>query len=113
MGASDHFIRLPFLLEGIFFGLVGALVSFTLVGAAYIWVHEFLQQTLSFFPVSLDTTYILRLLLTLTLFGIAIWRLGELPLCSPVPDGLVSLAVFLVFSITMYPRLSLRLLNTT
>ena len=77
MGASDHFIRLPFLLEGIFFGLVGALVSFTLVGAAYIWVHEFLQQTLSFFPVSLDTTYILRLLLTLTLFGIAIGGLGS------------------------------------
>ena len=77
MGASDHFIRLPFLLEGIFFGLVGALVSFVLVGASYIWVHELLQQTLSFFPVSLDTTYILRLFLTLTLFGIAIGSLGS------------------------------------
>ncbi len=77
MGASDHFIRWPFLLEGVFFGLIGALVSSILVGIAYIWVHEVLQQLISFLPVSLDTTYLLRLILILTLFGIAIGGLGS------------------------------------
>ena len=77
MGASDHFIRWPFLLEGVFFGLIGALISAILVGIAYIWVHEVLQQLISFLPVSLDTTYLLRLILILTLFGIAIGGLGS------------------------------------
>ena len=77
MGASDHFIRWPFLLEGVFFGLVGAVFSSLVVGIAYIWVHELLQQLISFLPVSFDTTYLLRLILTLTLFGIAIGGLGS------------------------------------
>lgn len=77
MGASDHFIRWPFLLEGVFFGLIGALIASVLVGIAYIWVHELLQQLISFFPVSLDTTYLLRLFLILTLFGIVIGALGS------------------------------------
>ncbi len=77
MGASDHFIRWPFLLEGVFFGLVGALFSSLVVGVAYLWVHELLQQLISFFPVSVDITYLLRLLLTLTLFGIVIGGFGS------------------------------------
>ena len=77
MGASDHFIRWPFLLEGVFFGLVGALFSSLVVGVAYLWVHELLHQLISFFPVSLDTTYLLRLFLTLTLFGILIGGFGS------------------------------------
>ena len=77
MGASDHFIRWPFLLGGIFFGLVGALFSSIVVGVAYIWVHELLQQLVSFLPFSLDTGYLLRLWLILALFGIAIGGLGS------------------------------------
>ena len=77
MGASDHFIRWPFLLEGVFFGLVGALFSSLVVGVAYLWVHELLHQLISFFPVSVDITYLLRLFLTLTLFGILIGGFGS------------------------------------
>ena len=77
MGASDHFIRWPFLLEGVLFGLIGALFSSIVVGIAYIWVHGLLQQLISFFPVSFDTTYLIRLFLILTLFGIAIGGLGS------------------------------------
>ncbi len=77
MGASDNFIRWPFLLEGVFFGLIGALFSSIVVGIAYIWVHGLLQQLISFFPVSFDTTYLLRLFLILTLYGIAIGGLGS------------------------------------
>lgn len=77
MGASDHFIRWPFLLEGVFFGLVGALFSSFVVGVTYIWVHELLQQLISFLPVSLDATYLIRLFLILTLFGIVIGGLGS------------------------------------
>lgn len=77
MGASDHFIRWPFLLEGVLFGLIGALFASIVVGITYIWVHELLQQLISFLPVSLDTTYLLRLFLIMTLFGIAIGSLGS------------------------------------
>lgn len=77
MGASDHFIRFPFLMEGVFFGLIGALFSSIVVGITYIWVHEVLRQLISFLPVSLDTTYLLRLFLILTVFGIAIGGLGS------------------------------------
>ena len=77
MGASDHFIRWPFLLEGVFFGLVGALFASLVVGVAYLWVHELLHQLISFFPVSVDITYLLRLFLTLTLFGILIGGFGS------------------------------------
>ena len=77
MGASDHFIRWPFLLEGILFGLLGALVASLIVGAAYISIYEVLQQLVSFLPVSLDTAYLFRLILMMTLFGIAIGALGS------------------------------------
>ena len=77
MGASDHFIRWPFLLEGVFFGLVGAFVASLLVGIAYLWVNELLQQLINFLPVSVDTTYLLRLFLTLMVFGIVIGGMGS------------------------------------
>ncbi len=77
MGASDHFIRWPFLLEGVFFGLVGAFVASLVVGIAYLWVNELLQQLINFLPVSVDSTYLLRLVLTLTVFGIVIGGLGS------------------------------------
>ncbi len=77
MGASDHFIRWPFLLEGIFFGLLGALFASLIVGAAYVSIHEVLQQLISFLPVSLDTAYLFRLILMMTLFGIVVGALGS------------------------------------
>jgi cell division transport system permease protein len=51
VGATDSFIRLPFLTEGMLIGLIAALISFGLLGAGYTyiitWASENYGQTLS------------------------------------------------------------------
>lgn len=39
VGATDFFIKLPFVIEGILLGLISALISYLLLWAAYGWVY--------------------------------------------------------------------------
>ena len=44
IGATDRFIRVPFVLEGIMIGLLGAVVSFGLISWGYIALTSFLES---------------------------------------------------------------------
>ncbi len=48
VGATNAFIRLPFLLEGIFLGLFGGLLALVLVLLAYVNAGDYLASTISF-----------------------------------------------------------------
>jgi len=77
MGASDNFIRGPFLLEGALFGLVGAVVSCVTVVVAYASLRDVLHSLHTFLALPLDVGYLGRLILFLLLFGTFIGVLGS------------------------------------
>ncbi len=57
VGATNSFIRLPFILEGAFHGVMGGAVSTILVLASYSWVHAYVAQHLSFMELVYSSTF--------------------------------------------------------
>ncbi len=51
VGAAEWFIRWPFILEGVFQGLVGSTLAAAVVGSSYSMLVPQLVQTISFLPV--------------------------------------------------------------
>ncbi|MCL5291137.1 MAG: permease-like cell division protein FtsX [Actinobacteria bacterium] len=77
VGASSWFIRWPFLLEGIFQGLVGATLA---IGALYLVKAtglSWLMRNLPFLPLSFDTALFWQMVFALTLGGVVIGASGS------------------------------------
>lgn len=49
IGATDAFIRLPFLIEGILIGVIGCMIPSWLIKSGYIWLTEFMGTSLGGF----------------------------------------------------------------
>ncbi|MGL6174198.1 MAG: permease-like cell division protein FtsX [Cellulosilyticaceae bacterium] len=47
IGATDAFIRLPFLIEGITIGIIGCIIPIGMIYTAYNWASEMMVQSLS------------------------------------------------------------------
>lgn len=77
VGASNAFIRWPFILEGMFLGLVGGLLAILLVGFGYDWLAEYIQTTLTFMPVVNETKLIWKVLGSIVLMGMGIGVVGS------------------------------------
>lgn len=77
VGASNAFIRWPFILEGMFLGLVGGLLAILLVGFGYDWLANYIQTTLAFMPVVNETELIGKVLGAIVLLGMGIGAAGS------------------------------------
>ena len=77
VGASDGFVRTPFVLEGLLQGLLGS----ALAGLAVIWINylfvEWAHNALPFVPISSDAVNTPVLLLMLVAVGVAIGVIGS------------------------------------
>ena len=78
VGASESFIRWPFILEGIIQGTLGSLIAAALVGSSYAMVVPKLLETVTFLPI-VPAEQILPLLLAgLVFMGAFVGALGSL-----------------------------------
>lgn len=78
VGATNAFIRLPFILEGAFHGVVGGAVSTVLVLAAYSWTNSYVSQHLGFLDLVYSTKFAVLYGLGTLLCGIAFGVVGSL-----------------------------------
>lgn len=77
VGASNGFIRWPFLVEGMLLGLIGGLIAIVIVGFGYQWLADYIRSTLTFMPVVAETTQIWQVLGLLILVGMGLGATGS------------------------------------
>ena len=77
VGATDWFIRWPFLLEGMTLGVFGAVVAFILINSIYSGLLERIHATLAFLPLLPTSPLLLYVDLFLLVAGTGIGALGS------------------------------------
>lgn len=77
VGATDWFIRWPFLLEGMTLGFFGAVVAFILINSIYYGLLERIHATLAFLPLLPTSPLLLYVDLFLLVAGTGIGALGS------------------------------------
>ncbi len=76
IGASDSFIRWPFILEGILCGLIGAIVTILIVAAVWDPIQPAMVQIFQM-PTAVSTQFLTTLSLLLFVVGLGIGALGS------------------------------------
>lgn len=77
VGASKSFVRWPFLIEGVFIGMIGGVMAVALVGSTYTWLLNYVISSLTFLPVVSSQQFILSVLLIMFLGGIVMGFLAS------------------------------------
>ncbi|MEA4900993.1 permease-like cell division protein FtsX [Desulfitobacterium sp.] len=77
VGASNWFIRGPFLIEGMFLGFLGGLLAILIVGFGYQWLAGYISSSLTFMPIVQDAGMIAQVLAMIILAGMAIGAIGS------------------------------------
>ena len=77
VGASNWFIRTPFLMEGVLQSLAGALLALLTLAAFPLWILPRLRESLPFLPLSLSGSAGAQVSLVLILSGILIGLVGS------------------------------------
>ncbi len=78
VGATDWYIRRPFMIEGIFLGIVGALLSMTVAGFGYQRVVTYMHQQIPFLPVVSPERVLMSLTVGLIALGAVLGAVGSL-----------------------------------
>jgi len=77
VGATDWFVRWPFLLEGMITGTVGASLAVVIVGFGYRPAVFNLQSVLFFVPLFYDPSYLRYVLVAMLVFGLLLGSSGS------------------------------------
>ncbi|HYF93304.1 MAG TPA: permease-like cell division protein FtsX [Symbiobacteriaceae bacterium] len=78
VGATDWFIRRPFMMEGIFLGVFGALIAMGLTGYGYSKVVVYMDQNIPFWPVARPEHVLMNQTLGLVVLGGVLGAAGSL-----------------------------------
>jgi cell division transport system permease protein len=78
VGATDWYVRWPFLLEGIILGGAGAAAAIAVLFFSYSALTVKIQETLPFVPLMYDNTVLLQLFLGLFAAGVGLGIIGSL-----------------------------------
>ena len=77
VGATDHFIRMPFVLEGIMIGALGFVVSFVIISLGYNASIGSLQSLINLFEFVPLEACILQLSVSMAVFGVLMGAAGS------------------------------------
>jgi cell division transport system permease protein len=77
VGATNWFIRWPFILEGVLEGLIGSLVAILVAFAVKVWILDKLIENLQFLRLSLSSGLLAVLIPCMIVGGIVIGALGS------------------------------------
>lgn len=77
VGATDWFVRWPFVLEGILAGLLAAGAATLLVALGYPPAYERFHRALSFIPLDYDPTYLRTVVEAMLGFGVVLGAFGS------------------------------------
>jgi len=78
VGATDWFIRWPFLIEGLFLGLIGAIVAVGALSGSYLILVNNLKSTLAFIPLISDPKTLLYVFAGLVATGLFLGTTGTI-----------------------------------
>jgi len=78
VGATDWFVRWPFVVEGVLCGLLASVTAIAVLAAGYHRVVTSVATMLSFLPLSFDPLFIYKLALIAVLIGVAVGGGGSL-----------------------------------
>jgi len=78
VGATNWFIRMPFLLEGMFHGLIGGVLAATLLLVGYSYASDRIAQTLSFLDLIVGARSLALLAVGITVCGLVFGAVGAL-----------------------------------
>lgn len=81
VGATDWFVRMPFIIEGVVVGIIGAVVSTAVLGAVYYYCSDLVKnQMVGFMSISLIpfNQIIASMVILLIIVGVAIGAIGSL-----------------------------------
>lgn len=78
VGASNWFIRTPFLMEGVIQSLIGALLAIGTLSLVYFYVLPRLSEMVAFLPISLSTADALQVSVALIAAGIVMGLVGAM-----------------------------------
>lgn len=78
VGATDWYIRRPFMVEGIFLGVFGALIAMALAGWGYQQAVVYLDQSIPFLPLVRPEAVLMNQTAGLTLLGAVLGAIGSL-----------------------------------
>jgi cell division transport system permease protein len=77
VGASNWFIRTPFLMEGILQSLIGAALAIALIAATTSWILPQVREAIPFLPLMLTSADMAQISLVLVLLGMFIGLIGS------------------------------------
>ena len=77
VGATDWFIRWPFIMEGVVLGFFGGLVAAAAIQAIYAGMAAKIVSTLAFFPLIPERPFLTYIALVLVLSGMVIGAIGS------------------------------------
>lgn len=77
VGATDWFIRWPFIIEGVLLGLIGGVIAVLVLRQSYVLVFDKLQRELPFLPLGSNLEAVANLSYWLLLAGIVIGAVGS------------------------------------
>jgi len=78
IGATDWFIKWPFIIEGTFIGLIGAIISFILISLMYTYLSGFVENKFFVFELMSSSDVFKYNLFFLLAFGVLIGFTGSL-----------------------------------
>ena len=77
VGATDWFIRWPFVMEGMVLGLFGSIIAAMVLRTAYTAMAEKVYDTLAFFPLIPEQPFLTYITIVVVISGIVVGAIGS------------------------------------